>query len=163
MKTRYDNIIQEVIEMRLNNGIRMENYNHVAFFTTTNNKYFNNNYRMIGLNSNKTQFGNENITTHAEMDACKKIIHFIESKVMKRNRLDLIVLRINKNGNLCESAPCFHCTRFLHSKNIQSRITMNNIYYSNKNGKITSIKFTEWLHQQNKNETKHISTCWKHR
>jgi hypothetical protein len=69
--------------------------------------------------------------------------------------MDLIVVRIKKNGKLAESAPCYHCTRQLSYNKI---IFIDNLYYSRDDETITCIKFKDWLCQG----TSHISRCWKH-
>jgi hypothetical protein len=105
-------------------------------------------------------FGNNIIKTHAEMDAIQKIKYYFKCKIIKNNRMDLIILRVNKYGQLCNSAPCYHCTRFLETTKTKKLITINRIYYSKNNGKIYNIKFNDWVLLQNSN--KHISKCWKH-
>ena len=88
------------------------------------------------------------------MDAMKNLDNFIRCKKIKREKMNLIVLRINKSGNLCESAPCYHCTLEL-SKN--KNISIDKLYYSRTDGSITCIKFKEWLD----NDNFHVSKGWK--
>ena len=72
----------------------------------------------------------------------------------KLNKMNLIVIRTNKSGNLCNSAPCNHCTECLiNDKNIK----IDKLYYSNENGRIECVKFNEWIN----NGDKHISEGWK--
>ena len=60
----------------------------------------------------------------------------------KKQKMDLVVIRVNKSGNLLESAPCFHCTRELQNSKV---VTINKLYFSRWDGTITCIKFSEWL------------------
>ena len=109
---------------------------------------------VIGENSDKSLYSNSKIKTHAEMDALNKIKNLLRCKKIKKNKMDLIVLRINKSGQLCESAPCFHCTKELSSNNI---VQIDKLYFSRSDGTITCIKFSEWI----KNGTSHVSKGWK--
>jgi cytidine deaminase len=108
----------------------------------------------IGENSPKSSHGNNNINTHAEIDALNKLESLIRCKRIKKTKMDLIVIRINKLGNLCESAPCFHCTQELSESKTTS---INKLYYSRNDGTITCIKFSDWVDQG----TSHISKGWK--
>jgi len=97
---------------------------------------------IIGENSDNPLYSNSKIKTHAEMDALNRAKGLIRCKKMKKNKMDLIVLRINKLGELCESAPCLHCTRELAENNF---IQINKLYYSRPNGTITCVKFDKWV------------------
>ena len=68
--------------------------------------------------------------------------------------MNLVVIRVNKLGNLCESAPCFHCTQELENNN---HVQINKLYYSRSDGSITCIKFSDWVNSG----TSHISKGWK--
>lgn len=133
---------------------------HIAAFISDLGKknhmlYFPPGKFAIGENSERNRFGNDNMTTHAEMDALRRLDLIIPNKrCKKKSRMDLIVLRINKSGNLCESAPCFHCTKELSETNI---ININKLYFSRADGTITCVKFSEWV----KNGTAHISKGWR--
>jgi hypothetical protein len=108
----------------------------------------------IGENSERMRFGNVRLSTHAEMDALKKLTGLIRVQKCKKQKMDLVVIRINKSGNLCESAPCYHCTKELEKNKI---VTINKLYFSRSDGTITCIKFSEWI----KNDHQHISKGWK--
>lgn len=108
----------------------------------------------IGENSERLRFGNTRLSTHAEMDALRKLDNLIRVKKCKKQKMDLVVIRVNKSGNLCESAPCYHCTKELSNS---SMVVINKLYFSRSNGTITCIKFSDWL----KNKNFHISKGWK--
>jgi len=92
-------------------------------------------------------------STHAEMEAMKRIERWKRCP----KKVDLIVLRYTKNGVLGDSRPCYHCIAFLES----SRININWVYYSNKQGSITKIKFSHLAF--NKENTAHISSGMKYK
>ena len=96
---------------------------------------------------------NEKKSTHAEIDAFKKLkINHDKKKNIKN--LNLVVIRVNKSGELCESKPCIHCMNYLN-KNIYSKgYRIKNIIYSTKNSKIVKKKFMYLL-----KNTNHISRC----
>jgi hypothetical protein len=109
---------------------------------------------VIGENSDKPLYSNSKIKTHAEMDALNKFKNLLRCKKIKKNKMNLIVLRINKSGQLCESAPCFHCTKELASNEY---IQIEKLYFSRADQSITCIKFDEWVN----NGTSHVSKGWK--
>ena len=109
---------------------------------------------IIGENSDKPLYSNSKIKTHAEMDALNRAKGLLRCKKIKNNKMNLIVLRINKSGELCESAPCFHCTKELANNNF---IQIDKLYYSRAGGIITCVKFDEWV----SNGTSHVSKGWK--
>ena len=114
-----------------------------------------NNPFIIGENCNKSFRGNKKIKTHAEMNALQKLKRLITYGKIKNKKMDLIVLRATKNGMLCDSAPCYHCTQML---SINTCIRINNLYYSCGDNTITCIKFKDWVSMG----TKHVSKGWKH-
>ena len=97
---------------------------------------------VIGENSERSLYGNHMIKTHAEVDALHKIESMVRCKKIKKQKMNLIVLRINKSGKLCESAPCYHCTNFLQKTQY---ININKLYYSRSDGTITCIKFSDFF------------------
>lgn len=108
----------------------------------------------IGENSERMRFGNDRLSTHAEMDALKKLDGLIRVQKCKKQKMDLVVIRVNKSGKLCESAPCYHCTKELEKTKV---VSINKLYFSRSDGTITCVKFSEWL----KNEHLHVSKGWR--
>jgi hypothetical protein len=153
MTSEYSDVITYLINKRM--LYTPDTFNHIACVIPIN-QYC---HKTIGINSDKTQYGNTIIKTHAEMDAVLKMKYFVKNKIIKKNKMDLIVLRLNREGKLCLSAPCYHCTCFLDSKKTRKLIKINRIFYSNQYETITSIKFEDWVEWQKCN--KHISRCWK--
>jgi uncharacterized CHY-type Zn-finger protein len=88
------------------------------------------------------------------MDALNKVKDLLRCRKIKKNKMDLIVLRINKSGELCESAPCFHCTQELAKNNF---VQIEKLYFSRSGGSITCVKFDEWICSG----TTHVSKGWK--
>lgn len=134
-------------------------FNHVAAFVPdfakNKNIFYGSIGRIaIGKNSERKRFGNNKITTHAEADALNKLYSLIRIGKLKKTKVDLIVIRVNKSGNLCESAPCYHCTKELLKT---SFISINKLYYSRSDGTISCIKFSDWI---NSNDLQ-ISKGWK--
>lgn len=66
---------------------------------------------------------------HAEVDLISKLWgrYYIGPK------LRMVVLRLNKDGELCNSKPCRNCSDIISALNI------NKIWYSNKSGEIVNI------------------------
>ena len=133
---------------------------HIAAFIptsinlTTLFSQFGNSNAIIGENSNKPLYSNTKIKTHAEMEALEKAKGLLRCKRIKKNKMNLIVIRINKMGELCESAPCFHCTKKLCENNF---IQISKLYYSRHDGSITCVKFDDWARDGNHS----VSKGWK--
>lgn len=87
------------------------------------------------------------------MDALNKVKGLLKCQKIKKKKMNMIVLRINKNGELCESAPCFHCTQELYKNKY---VKINKLYYSRADTTITCIKFDDWVHNGNP----YISRGW---
>lgn len=146
--TKEHPFIQELIQKRM---CYHDTYSHIAAFTKDNSCFSN---VAVGQNSDRSPCSNNKIKTHAEIDALHKINNMIRNKKIKRrNKLNLIVLRINKSGNLCESAPCYHCSQELMHQNI----CIDTLYFSTADGSIKSIKFTHWISRSDF----HTSKGWK--
>lgn len=108
----------------------------------------------MGENSDKPLYSNNKIKTHAEMEALNKVKSLLKCQKIKKNKMNLLVLRINKKGELCESAPCYHCTKELANNNF---VNIDKLYYSRSDETITCIKFSDWI----LNGTSHVSKGWK--
>jgi hypothetical protein len=145
---RINSHINELIE---NRDKSMKSY-HIASFVPTKNTNFN----VVGINSNRMPRSNNNITTHAEVMAILNIENCIRCKRTKHKHMDLVVIRVDKSGNLRESAPCHHCTLELMRFSL---ITISKLYYSNSNGEIVCMKFSDWL---SKDVVKNLSSGYKH-
>ena len=78
---------------------------------------------------------------HAEMDAMTKI------KYHRNNPkcINMIVVRINKNGLLGESRPCQDCLKMLEMSNF----IIKYIYYSTAEGTIIKEKFSNMITSPN--------------
>ena len=111
----------------------------------------------IGQNSDRSPCSNSKIKTHAEIDALRKLnIMIRHKKIKQRNKLDLLVLRVNKLGNLCQSAPCYHCSQELTTN---SYITIDKLYFSTTEGTIKYMKFDDWI---SKPDLHMISSGWRY-
>lgn len=93
-------------------------------------------------------------STHAEIDAIRKVIDGCRKKSNKKCRLDMVVLRKNVKNEYCSSKPCKHCLMMLQSDFIKQFIHIRNITYY-EDGKF----ITEPL---NSIETEYVSTGWSH-
>jgi hypothetical protein len=90
-----------------------------------------------------------NISKHAEYDLINKLNRI---PYVKNNRIDILVIKLSKNGYLGSSKPCMHCLNIMY----KSKCKIRYIYYSNNNREIVREKFTQI-------DTDHISmgNKWK--
>ena len=77
---------------------------------------------------------------HAEMDVINKLINL--NKIKKNKKINMLVIRVNNNGDLLDSYPCAQCITNLNNLCKQYNINLNWIYYSGKDGCIHQLKFT---------------------
>jgi hypothetical protein len=158
--TNYDNntpLINCLMKIRCGNKTNNSS-NHIAALIPSKD-CFSQNYNSFtttkGINSDKTKFGNKNVKTHAEMDVLRKTQNMFKcGKKKKRIKMSLVILRVNRNGLLCESAPCYHCTLQLSKS---KDLIIDKIYFSVNGGKIVYSKFSEWI----VNPPTHITKGWK--
>ena len=84
---------------------------------------------------------------HAEMDAIRRL----PPKTHKRQILvDLVVVRVSKNGSLKNSAPCYKCIEHLNRLNKKTNYKVRHIYYSDQTGNIVKKKFVDLLNATDK-------------
>ncbi|AYV77017.1 MAG: hypothetical protein Barrevirus8_3 [Barrevirus sp.] len=67
--------------------------------------------------------------------------------------VDLVIVRVAKDGSLKNSAPCFKCIEYLNRLNKKTTYRLGNVYYSDISGNVIKVKFTTLLYS----EVKHIS------
>lgn len=100
----------------------------------------NGNIKSHGINSDRVQSSDKlgllrgTFSTHAEIDAIKKIYKPYEKDYKTFKKSSLYVVRVIKSDILTESAPCERCTRFLKMLNIKY------IIHSNQSGGLTKKK-----------------------
>lgn len=88
---------------------------------------------------------------HAEMDAIR---HLPPLKLRGRKQvINLLVIRIDRVGNLKNSAPCAKCLEHMEQVNRLTSYKINNICYSDANGNIVIKKYGDIINQ----EIKHVS------
>ncbi len=112
---KFINIIDENSDFR---------YNHVAYLFKGKKlvKCCTNNY-------NRQCFNSKRVTSlHAEIGCIKND--------MVKKGFKMLVVRFNKNGELCDSKPCNSCKNHLLSKGFV------NIYCSTSNGTISKFKLS---------------------
>ena len=85
---------------------------------------------------------------HAEIDAYNKLIRgkYANARKIKKEKIDLIVIRINKNGELKQSRPCKHCINKLIN---MANYKIGKVYYSDENGNIVSETLTDLINNSN--------------
>lgn len=103
----------------------------------------------------ENQYNNTSDSTcssiHAEANAMRKLLPLRRQKNLKK--IDLLVIRVSKNGQFGNSKPCIHCILNL-SKNLPEKgYVLQDVYYTDEKGNIIAIKFQNLLHET----TPHIS------
>lgn len=76
-----------------------------------------------------------NSSIHAEVAAFNNLKFCRETQY-----IDLLVIRVNKSKNLCNSKPCSKCIMFMNTTLKKRNYIVSTIYYSNDNGDIVKTK-----------------------
>ena len=140
-------IISDMIEYALLKK-QEDRKNHICFLGHIGNKYSG----TIGYNSSSS-LHRSLIPLHAEMDCIKKHSYKMSKWRKRKCDVDLISLRVRKDGTLANSQPCYHCATELYK---HKKIKIRNIYYCLDDGKIQKYRFTEWY----KNVNHYITSGW---
>lgn len=98
------------------------------------------------------KFKSNNKNCHAEVNLLSSVSKFIKNE-NKNKKIDILVVRLNKEGTLSNSKPCLHCV--IHMKKYYSN-NIRYIYYSNSHGEINRNSLNELLEN-----TTHISKKYK--
>ena len=128
----YNKALESIIDHQLAAGI------------LKSNKMISNAYCNLPSNALKI---NNTASLHAEAHAIIKYFgrsfHFDKNKnyvfldEKKKRKIDIIVIRINKLGNICNARPCYNCLNMMRTVGIRK------VYYSiNSNYDNTNIDFS---------------------
>ena len=79
---------------------------------------------------------------------------FVPNKNVSK-KVDLIVVRVNKEGNLCISRPCYNCLNMMKAVNIRR------VYYVDNNGKMTYENVSDMISIHASSVAYHIYTLKK--
>lgn len=148
------NIDKSIIDQLYNIALKSSIEHKLAAVVIKGNK-------ILSKPSNNTPFIMiKNINTgslHAEVNAIVKYFgksfYFNKDTVYfpdnyKKKKIDLVVIRINKNGDLCNARPCYKCLNFMKLVNI------NKVYYSISSDKIISENVKNMISIQSSNLTR---------
>jgi cytidine deaminase len=91
---------------------------------------------------------------HAENQVFSKLPKNKKSKVKSIN---LLVIRVTRNGNIVNSKPCIRCLQDMVRLPYEKGYKVRNIYYSNEDGKIIRKTLTDLLY----NEELHMSRFYR--
>jgi cytidine deaminase len=115
-------------------------------------------YLLVSKNKTEISDGKNNFienktctTIHAEIAALEKIKKWKECP----KNVDLIVIKLNKDGNIGKGKPCDHCLYLLS----ESKVNIKNVYYStiiDNEYYIIKEKFSK-MKNYNKNDKKVMS------
>jgi hypothetical protein len=86
------------------------------------------------VNSHRTNFCYWG-SLHAEIDALRKV----KKKIGKPQKLNMIVIRINKLGELGMSKPCVNCIKKIEKFQEYKNIRITSIYFSESSQEITKV------------------------
>lgn len=105
----------------------------------------------MGENSTREAYDGCCYNIHAEMDAIRRLPP-LDLRGRKR-AIILLVVRIDKLGNLKNSEPCFKCIEYIEKVNLKTSYKIKHVCYSDANGDIIIKKCDELINA----EIKHVS------
>lgn len=96
-------------------------------------------------------------TSHAEENAIRKLPTLPRKSRLKK--VDMLVIRTNREGLLGSSKPCANCIWLMANKLPEKGYTLNRVYYSETGGSISCIPF----HRLAQDDDCHVSRFYKGR
>ena len=100
-----------------------------------------------GANTYRTKKCYHNGTLHAEMAAIINLLKNKKPSKIQRRRINLVVVRTCRNGELKDSKPCHHCLKYLMK--MRPIVYIEYIYYSTDEGTIVKRKLIDlWQHDE---------------
>lgn len=111
---------------------------------------------ILSYSENKPS-GSQFWTTHAEQGAIMKLP---KEKGRKPRPVDVLVIRVNKNGRLGMSRPCANCIHCMAMKAPELGYRIKHVYYSDRDGNIVRENFRLLAQDGNPHVSKFFSrTC----
>ena len=113
----------------------MDTTNWVAWFLINQHSVF------YAFGYNRYDIGPNFQTIHAECDAVNNL-----KKITNKNkkRVDVIIFRVGKSGDIMLGKPCVNCQKQLYIGLNQKGYSLNKVYYTeNYTDKLSYIKKTE--------------------
>lgn len=95
-------------------------------------------------------------TVHAEANAIMKLPCLPRKSRLKR--IDMLVIRTSRDGNLGCSKPCVNCIHMLKEKLPEKGYMLHTVYYSDKDGSISTMTLNRLL-----NDEAHVTRYYKAR
>jgi hypothetical protein len=95
-------------------------------------------------------------TSHAEENAIRKL-----PVLPRKNRLkkvDMLVIRTNRDGNLGSSRPCKNCICHMATKLPEKGYALQRVYYSDTGGMIHYESFHKLVHDDNCHVTRYYKS-----
>jgi hypothetical protein len=102
----------------------------------------------------QNKFTSKGTSIHAEEDVINKL------KPKKRSNLisvDMLVIKVKRDGTLSNSLPCVHCLRTIADMPVVKGYKINKVYYSNDNGDIECQKLHDLINSNNL----HVSSYYR--
>ena len=90
------------------------------------------------------------------MDCVSKITYKMCKYRVRKITTDMLVISVNKQGELRNSQPCINCAKILIK---QKKINIRNLYFSNNKGEIECHDFKSWY----KTATHMATSGWRSR
>jgi hypothetical protein len=84
---------------------------------------------------------------HAEDNAIRKLPFLPKNK--KQKRVDMLVVRVNRSGNLSNSKPCLNCIILMCTRLPAKGYTLNDVYFSTAEGTLDVMRLSALVDEDN--------------
>ena len=142
MDKRVINFINNTIESKRKNNEKL----HYAFLLYKN--------ELVSEGTNDFIKDKTCTTIHAEMSALKKW-----KRLHNSCNIDLVVIKLKKNGDIGEGKPCNHCIKLLS----ESKMRIINVYYSVSSVQIIKEKFSKMKNYDKLSDKKILSKSMRYK
>ena len=110
--------------------------------------------RKLVVGKNYVTHSEGKISVHAEDDAIGKFLKIRDAP----KKIDVLVIRLSKTGQLGSSRPCKNCLMRYINVSRKFKVKIKNIYYSTSDGTIQKENFITMLDS----ELTHVSSGYRH-
>ena len=107
-------------------------FHHAAVFFKRGN--------VLSYGENTTKGYRGEYSTHAEEQALRNLLFARPGRRRRNSRIDLLVIRTSRTGQLGISRPCDHCIRVLTMALPSKGYSLRHVYYSTEDGTLRRTK-----------------------
>lgn len=110
---------------------------------------------MLSTGQNKYSNCHDKRSIHAEEDAISRLPN---RKKNKLENVNMLVVKVKRDGSLSNSAPCVHCLKMMAEAPLQKGYKIDKVYYSTDKDEIECAKLIDLI----KSDSLWVSSYYRH-